>query len=319
MLCQDCNQRFRKKHSFVKHLVKYHAASNPSLLPDANDPDYYCKVCDRIFYAQKHFLRHLQTTHKMVVEKPPPVVKTTSQKIKRLRRKELKPEPQFGTELVYHCRLCDRSIATKRRFLSHVRRVHHILKGFQEEVIDVEDGIEDGQKGKEDTGIESPDANTSSQLNNDDTTVPNAIAQPMSGASTPTQKKTKTMMYDVSALTMKCRYCPVQGLSQNEYREHLKENHQDHLNSLVSNIVQPKDKKAEVFCTTCEMKMEVLGDCVKHMRQKHDLKVFPDPKFVIDRAANSFQQSQRDLPEEDDGESFAALFKYFIKTTAEKE
>lgn len=229
------------------------------------------------------------------------------------RKRGPQPEPRFNAEMTYHCSLCDKSIVNKRRFLGHIRRVHNIGDIDDKELEDDTDLTTDYRLCKI-CHRSFPDTLAHDEHVRQDHPAEPPVQQP--------KVEDTSYMYDTSGTTMKCRFCSIESLSQEGYRDHLKEAHQDRLNPLVSRIVQPyaEDKKPEVFCVTCQIKMETLGDCLTHLRKAHNLNVFPDPKLIIDQAVAQFRESGQPMIENEDDEeteSFTNLVQFLMKNMDE--
>jgi uncharacterized C2H2 Zn-finger protein len=75
----DSNNYCRSKRLYRHHLTRVHRMilkplvsklaawreSDPNIIPDQDDPNFYCCVCERNFNTRKNFRRHLQREHKM--------------------------------------------------------------------------------------------------------------------------------------------------------------------------------------------------------------------------------------------------------------
>lgn len=80
--CDLCNLFFKNRHQYRRHYRKKHMILpykpssrhrppvNPHLSPDLNDPNHYCRACEKKFPSQTYYRRHAKTAHKIRVTNP---------------------------------------------------------------------------------------------------------------------------------------------------------------------------------------------------------------------------------------------------------
>ncbi|KAI7907835.1 uncharacterized protein BX663DRAFT_492149 [Cokeromyces recurvatus] len=87
-------------------------------VPDINDPDFYCCVCDRTYTSKLIYKSHLKNFHSFAIELP-------TQKINcPIRYPDLEPDP---SDPDFYCRSCDHSYSSAYSFRTHLRRFHDII------------------------------------------------------------------------------------------------------------------------------------------------------------------------------------------------
>lgn len=92
----------------------------PNVVPDEDDPDYNCCVCQTNYSDKYNYRRHLRTCHKMVL-------KPLTQCI--VKHPHIIPDENDPS---YYCAACERTFNDKWGYHSHLKAVHNLaLKGGQ--------------------------------------------------------------------------------------------------------------------------------------------------------------------------------------------
>lgn len=87
----------------------------PGTLPDANDPNDYCRLCNKFYSSKKNYKKHLKISHKMVLKplhaNPKPNFKIT-------------PDPYNSSN---HCDSCNWTFGSLSVYRSHLDGVHKMI------------------------------------------------------------------------------------------------------------------------------------------------------------------------------------------------
>lgn len=97
----------------------YRVTQTPlDIVPDVNDPNFYCKSCDRHYGSLAKFRKHLKKTHKHQLEVPP------LESGRRLRvRPDILPDVDDPN---WYCKSCQRHFKTHDIYRKHIKRIHEI-------------------------------------------------------------------------------------------------------------------------------------------------------------------------------------------------
>ncbi|KAK4518427.1 uncharacterized protein ATC70_008644 [Mucor velutinosus] len=152
--CSLCKKKYKNWHSYRSHVYSKHRKSNaerthspqsnendtPSssrskppassvaspLLPDINDPNFYCHVCDKTLRTESSFLGHLLVTHSNYPSDPCQQQQqqqpTTTATRKRTAAVLDVDDPNN------YCAFCERTFLSQDIFYQHLRSQHHIKR-----------------------------------------------------------------------------------------------------------------------------------------------------------------------------------------------
>ncbi|KAL0141289.1 C2H2-type zinc finger transcription factor [Mucor lusitanicus] len=150
--CKVCQKTYKNWRSYRSHLYTKHRdsiakrtyntkssstndtssalrSSSPTtstvepLLPDINDPNFYCRVCDKTLETKSNFYSHLLASHSNYAPKDPslPQQETTTTTTSKKRTAMLDVDDPN-----HHCAFCDRTFETQDTFHQHLRSEHYI-------------------------------------------------------------------------------------------------------------------------------------------------------------------------------------------------
>lgn len=125
--CDSCktsyiNEFHYKQHRRVVHgdVVPFILTRTPKLVsdlpPDVNDPNHYCRACDKKLAGRAGYRTHLSLFHDMVL----PLIRKTSADPTAKRYIFHKSDTK------YHCRTCDKGYPTTIKYREHLEHIHHI-------------------------------------------------------------------------------------------------------------------------------------------------------------------------------------------------
>ncbi|CAO3641813.1 unnamed protein product [Mucor hiemalis] len=74
--CYECQKKHLNRTDYRRHMISKHGVSiptiqkfkNPTIIPDPNDPNFYCRSCDKSYYFLSNYRNHLRNSHLMVLE-----------------------------------------------------------------------------------------------------------------------------------------------------------------------------------------------------------------------------------------------------------
>ncbi|KAK4521058.1 MAPK-activated protein kinase Srk1 [Mucor velutinosus] len=128
--CIICNRSYKLRYYYREHLALFHgntdffrskkrnkqsSASRDEIQPDINDPNFYCRVCDRKYARKWSYQCHLVSAHH--IGKP-------------FKKTSLEPEEDDPN---YFCRACGRGYNSRDTYRNHLRKVHHMqLKSLKD-------------------------------------------------------------------------------------------------------------------------------------------------------------------------------------------
>lgn len=140
--CRSCGYSFPTKSEYHQHCLSVHRIP----LPDPDDPNFHCKICDKTHRDMIFYKNHCRDEHYM---KDLPEItnigcghcssifyleKTYMQHAERF-EKRLQREALSGKETIkpdfydpnFHCSACDRNYKSKNSYRSHLRTVHALI------------------------------------------------------------------------------------------------------------------------------------------------------------------------------------------------
>ncbi|KAG2207179.1 hypothetical protein INT47_012232 [Mucor saturninus] len=155
--CRICDKQHSVKRTFREHCIKHHKmnlppnpkvlqlsllAKFPNILPDPDDPDYNCCVCQRNYSDKYNYRRHLRTCHKMDL-KP---LKPFNVKHPHITPDENDPNSYCAASLKGgqrtnkrdgilpdeddpngYCRQCNKTLESLRSYRNHLRKIHGMV------------------------------------------------------------------------------------------------------------------------------------------------------------------------------------------------
>ena len=156
--CCGCDTYIKGQAPYLIHIKTKHPKKKIKhfdLKPDINDPNHYCKSCDRTYSASHLYQGHLKLTHRLssigVNQKRTPNQKQNSNNpkyhcsmcqqqfvieevyknhlngfIHKSRARKLDPNtlPPDPSDPNFYCRSCHKTYSTQQRYLIHIRGVH---------------------------------------------------------------------------------------------------------------------------------------------------------------------------------------------------
>lgn len=98
-------------------LRKTRGILHPELIPDEDDPNAYCRPCEKTYVNRNSFRHHIKTIHEMAV-KPIPFVKKAHH---RIRNSGLIPDVN---DTNFYCRACEKTYVSWNSYRDHLRKIH---------------------------------------------------------------------------------------------------------------------------------------------------------------------------------------------------
>ncbi|KAI9342438.1 hypothetical protein BD770DRAFT_398694 [Pilaira anomala] len=130
--CSVCDHTFDERPRYHRHLRDIHGIFKPTtsagftqlpplqiIIPDINDPNYYCSACDMAYPSKEIFRAHLIKIHAMVDDKK----KETTVNKRKTPPKDL--EPEINTETLY-CNVCEHTYSVLTSYRTHLFNIHNI-------------------------------------------------------------------------------------------------------------------------------------------------------------------------------------------------
>lgn len=133
--CRACDRTHSTKGTFRAHCINYHKmylpptpkalqlsliAKFPDIMPDPEDPDFNCCVCQRNYSDKYNFRRHLRTYHKMEVKS---LIGCT------IKNPYLVPDEDDPD---CYCVACEKTFCDRYSFRSHIAAIHNlVIRGGQ--------------------------------------------------------------------------------------------------------------------------------------------------------------------------------------------
>ncbi|GAN03311.1 hypothetical protein MAM1_0038d02764 [Mucor ambiguus] len=124
-VCDSCNRSYANESRYKRHRRLVHGETfsftitrKPKLVndlpPDMNDPNFYCRACDKKLSCKAGFRTHLAVYHNMFL----PVKKLKSPS-------EATTQPD-QTNYKYYCLSCDNRYPTTTKYREHLELIHHV-------------------------------------------------------------------------------------------------------------------------------------------------------------------------------------------------
>ncbi|KAK4518425.1 Eukaryotic translation initiation factor eIF-1 [Mucor velutinosus] len=112
--CRACSGNFNSKQLYLEHLHSTHAMniSEDSQTPNANDPNFYCRVCDATSLSYDGFQTHLLAVHNIGAAASSSSIKVDN---------DSTPDPNDPN---FYCRSCRQNFFFKDSYKKHLLLVH---------------------------------------------------------------------------------------------------------------------------------------------------------------------------------------------------
>ncbi|KAL9559098.1 hypothetical protein MBANPS3_000579 [Mucor bainieri] len=120
--CRKCGTKFVDYPSVMRHRKSVHNVKGFTtiikhvyLTPDNNDPNNYCKSCEKTFPTRATYKQHLTHTHYLAWTKSWVAPSKTNHAII--------PDPDDPN---FHCRSCNSTYAQRYAYRNHLKRIHNM-------------------------------------------------------------------------------------------------------------------------------------------------------------------------------------------------
>lgn len=120
----SCNHSFLARQLYNQHLRNVHRLnitqrrrpkSDPSIKPDLNDPNFYCKPCKTSYLNNGEFRKHLRRAHQFDLPSLKPEKNPNTQ-----------PDPDDPN---FDCKSCNSKYLDRVNFYVHLRNTHKMSLG----------------------------------------------------------------------------------------------------------------------------------------------------------------------------------------------
>ncbi|KAG2190038.1 hypothetical protein INT46_007403 [Mucor plumbeus] len=148
--CYICRKSYKSEWYYKRHVRLNHDKMDDPLNqqpPDANDPNYYCRACDKKLSTKDSFSRHIMTVHSVHFPDKVPVISQckpcsltfpskgryrdhllTEHKV-ALNLEKGDHDPNFlpdPDDPNFFCRTCGKTKKTRAKYRIHCRNIHHM-------------------------------------------------------------------------------------------------------------------------------------------------------------------------------------------------
>lgn len=128
-VCDICNRTYASEFRYKRHRRVVHGEIFPftttrtpklvnDLPPDTDDPNHYCRACDKKLACRAGFRTHLAAYHDIFLPvkkfKPGSAAKRAAGK------------PFLKNDKKYHCLICDNGYPTTIKYREHLELIHHV-------------------------------------------------------------------------------------------------------------------------------------------------------------------------------------------------
>ncbi|KAL9548343.1 hypothetical protein MBANPS3_005720 [Mucor bainieri] len=239
--CSACNATIKEHSAYSIHITRSHPNHKIKRIhvrPDINDPNYYCKSCEKPYFKKMKYRHHLQVVHKIFIQDiivRIPAISTNEPEYycsgcntvvhdystfvahirsqhptSRIKNIHIKPDIHDPDD---YCSACEKFSVTRKLYLKHLKLVHKIL---------VDSTHTDPQHVNSMHSTVSDHDNTPLQSTN-----PTEVAAlyTSTAATSAQQALGDTATVDLRKAKNYCHYCEKQYESQGDFRTHLRELH----------------------------------------------------------------------------------------------
>ncbi|KAK4514307.1 uncharacterized protein ATC70_001899 [Mucor velutinosus] len=125
--CNNCNRSYASEFRYKRHRRLVHGETFPfittrtpklvsDLPPDINDPNHYCRACDKKLACRAGFRTHLAVFHDIFLP------------VKKFKHPSARPKkkPFQKNDRKYHCLICDNAYPTTIKYREHLELIHHV-------------------------------------------------------------------------------------------------------------------------------------------------------------------------------------------------
>lgn len=108
--CCGCNQYMKDQASLEEHISTAHYKSKIKhfdLTPDFEDPNHYCKACERLFTTRQQYTAHLRLIHKLI--------KATAM---------VEDVDRLGVDPNHYCCACNQYMSDQMAWMKHICIAH---------------------------------------------------------------------------------------------------------------------------------------------------------------------------------------------------
>ncbi|KAG2202234.1 hypothetical protein INT47_002153 [Mucor saturninus] len=310
--CRVCDKQHSVKRTFRQHCIKHHKmnlppnpkvlqlsllAKFPNILPDPDDPDYNCCVCQKNYSDKYNYRRHLRTCHKMDLKPLKPF---------NVKHPHITPDENDPNS---YCAACEKTFCDKWGYRSHLEAIHNLaLKGGQR--TNKRDGIlpdEDDPNGYCRQCNKTLESLRS--YRNHLRKIHGMILKPRGRALLVINAHVKPDENDPNNY---CIVCKRQYREKRGYRVHLATMHNMELQNLKprkalviteDSTVKPDQDDPNFYCCLCEKNYESRPKYRTHLSKSH--------KMVL-RPLNPSRQKNNTIPNRDDPNFYCiACEKYY--------
>lgn len=260
--CNICGKVFPEIYCLRRHLTRVHGFEypaqpelivNPDLVPDVNDPNYYCISCDKHYANNGSFRNHIRRIHDIKLP------------FRVFANPELQPD--IKTKDNKYCAPCNKSYATRENYLMHVRRLHNLDK----------DGKKLAANQCHLCGESFPNkAGHRFHLKHTHNVLPPLKTRPRPPAVIPNPH----LKPDIDDPNFHCRACLKTFAGKYAYRKHIKVIHQVALEPILkkpSKIKHPEltpdINDVNSYCCACEKSFSTRYGYIYHLRFIHNMDV----------------------------------------------
>lgn len=284
MYCRKCKIPFVTAYNYRRHMDNNHSkafgdkksaftaaikapaviTASKQVLPDKNDPDYYCKVCDLYKSSQKSYHYHLEQEHQMDVRQQrttPPAVYNDTTTAKRTKEVVIPNK----NDADFYCRACKLCYFNKERFHSHLESHHGMIMN---------------------AAPPSPPITPSPpppqlKISSEDST----IFSTSSTATMTTAEKTSSSLLkpEINSRDLYCRVCEKDFPKEKVYRSHLKSTHgmslaptkesKETMASVFRRYRIPNPHDPNFYCCCCKKVYDNKAIYHQHLKMVHKLLV----------------------------------------------
>lgn len=125
--CQSCKSRFTSRSHLKKHMIGVHGVALPPLespakrrrrldiVPDADDPNFYCRSCNYKYSSKSSYKTHLVVVHNLKV------------KAMNLQGNQVSDIPPDVNDPNNYCRTCNREFRSRGEYRIHLSNDHQMI------------------------------------------------------------------------------------------------------------------------------------------------------------------------------------------------
>lgn len=278
--CKSCERTFPSRALYRTHLTQSHKMKvKPALksmhvvedandLPEIDDPNFYCRVCDKTLESRKYYRHHITFVHRIML-----------QPLKRKNQQEdLQPDENDPEK---YCQVCELFLSSAHNFYRHLTTIHKMTinkpaKKPKKSTLAIEDGP---QPDPQDPNFFCPPcARKFSNIR----TFRDHLKLIHKMALAPLKQDPDGIQHtepDVNDPDFYCRLCDKIFQCKDHYNRHLRSIHKIQVikkhNINPNADILPDLNDPNYYCRSCDRKYTTIANFRRHLQQIHQMMMSP--------------------------------------------